>query len=219
MVRYQPAWGVSHLSRNFSSILGQPPADALAPEYTLWSGALGERLPHPHSQLQWPVADRRWSTQHAECIISLWHVKEVYPMWVCRHDKQGEHAEFIIDETFGVPGVGTVIAGTVKKGCITTGSSFLLGPDVGDGTFKPCAIKSIHYKRLPVQKVGPVPCCAQVQVRNCPCKPPLPSARASAVDACLCGVGCDLPSLRAGPWPALRPSAALSKSSKPCTAR
>lgn len=72
---------------------------------------------------------------------------------VCRHDKQGEHAEFIIDETFGVPGVGTVIAGTVKKGCITTGSSFLLGPDVGDGTFKPCAIKSIHYKRLPVQKV------------------------------------------------------------------
>ena len=94
--------------------------------------------------------------QHAECVTSRGMGKSCTPherVCVCRHDKQGEHAEFIIDETFGVPGVGTVIAGTVKKGCITTGSSFLLGPDVGDGTFKPCAIKSIHYKRLPVQKV------------------------------------------------------------------
>lgn len=70
-----------------------------------------------------------------------------------RHDKVKEYAEFIIDETFGVPGVGTVIAGTVKRGVITTNSNFLLGPDVGDGTFKPTAIKSIQYKRLPVTKV------------------------------------------------------------------
>jgi GTPase len=27
------------------------------------------------------------------------------------------------------------------------------GPDIGDGTFKPAAIKSIHYKRLPVSQV------------------------------------------------------------------
>lgn len=62
-------------------------------------------------------------------------------------------AEFIIDETFGVPGVGTVVAGTVKRGTITSSSVFLLGPDIGDGSFKPCAIKSIHYKRVPVSTV------------------------------------------------------------------
>ena len=71
-----------------------------------------------------------------------------------RHDKVKEHAEFIIDETFGVPGVGTVIAGTVKRGVITTNANLMLGPDVGDGTFKPTAIKSIQYKRLPVTRVG-----------------------------------------------------------------
>lgn len=62
--------------------------------------------------------------------------------------------EFIIDETFGVPGVGTVVAGTVKQGVIHTNSNLLLGPSVGDGAFKPTSIKSIHYKRLPVSTVG-----------------------------------------------------------------
>ena len=76
--------------------------------------------------------------------------------WLCRYDKAEEAAEFIIDETFGVPGVGTVVAGMVKKGVISTSSSsLLLGPHIGDATFKPAAIKSIHYKRLPVTKVHP----------------------------------------------------------------
>ena len=74
--------------------------------------------------------------------------------YACRHDKVKEYAEFIIDETFGVPGVGTVIAGTVKRGVITTNANLMLGPDVGDGTFKPTAIKSIQYKRLPVTRVS-----------------------------------------------------------------
>jgi len=52
-----------------------------------------------------------------------------------------------------VPGVGTVVAGTVKHGIITPNTTFLLGPDIRDGTFKPCAVKSIHYKRLPVGRV------------------------------------------------------------------
>ena len=64
-----------------------------------------------------------------------------------------EATEFLIDETFGVPGVGTVVAGTVKRGAITQGASLLLGPDLGDGSFKPTAIKSVHYKRLQVHKV------------------------------------------------------------------
>ncbi|PNH06429.1 GTP-binding protein AGP-1 [Tetrabaena socialis] len=44
--------------------------------------------------------------------------------WV---DKQRELAEFVIDETFGVPGVGTVVAGTVKCGVITANTVLLLG--------------------------------------------------------------------------------------------
>ena len=75
--------------------------------------------------------------------------------------KAAEHAEFVIDETFSVPGVGTVVAGTVKRGVIALGgqgggsssSALLLGPDVADGLFKPAAIKSIHYKRMPVTRV------------------------------------------------------------------
>eukprot|EP00884_Botryococcus_braunii_P019205 jgi/Botrbrau1/5969/Bobra.104_1s0001.1 len=69
------------------------------------------------------------------------------------HEAASQFVEFIIDETFGVPGVGTVVAGTVKKGVITANTTLLLGPDLGDGSFKPTAIKSIHYKRLPVVKV------------------------------------------------------------------
>ncbi|GAB4820818.1 hypothetical protein N2152v2_007864 [Parachlorella kessleri] len=61
-------------------------------------------------------------------------------------------AEFIIDETFSVSGVGTVVAGTVKRGVITPNTPLLLGPDPGDASFKAAAVKSIHYKRLPVCK-------------------------------------------------------------------
>lgn len=61
--------------------------------------------------------------------------------------------EFIIDETFAVPGVGTVVAGTVKSGVIGVNSTLLLGPDIADSSFKPIAIKSIHYKRMVVDKV------------------------------------------------------------------
>lgn len=69
------------------------------------------------------------------------------------YEKTEEAAEFIIDEVFGVPGVGTVVAGTVKRGVLTPNSTLLLGPDVGDGTFKPVTVKSVHYKRLPVGRV------------------------------------------------------------------
>lgn len=65
--------------------------------------------------------------------------------------------EFIIDETFGVPGVGTVVAGTLKQGVIGTNSTLLLGPSPVDGSFHKTAIKSIHYKRLPVPTVLPPP--------------------------------------------------------------
>ncbi|PSC69725.1 GTP-binding 1 [Micractinium conductrix] len=66
------------------------------------------------------------------------------------HERCGEAAEFIIDETFGVPGVGTVVAGTVKRGALSPNCTLLLGPDIGDASFKAVQVKSIHYKRLPV---------------------------------------------------------------------
>ena len=70
--------------------------------------------------------------------------------WAAR---QSEPTEFIIDETFSVPGVGTVVAGTVKRGVLNASTPVLIGPDIGDGSFGKVAIKSIHYKRLPVTEV------------------------------------------------------------------
>lgn len=41
----------------------------------------------------------------------------------------------------------------MKRGVISPNTALLLGPDIGDGSFKPASIKSIHYKRLPVGQV------------------------------------------------------------------
>lgn len=53
----------------------------------------------------------------------------------------------MIDETFGVPGVGTVVAGTVKRGVITPNTTLLLGEARRHGTarrhsvsFQPTAV-------------------------------------------------------------------------------
>ena len=60
--------------------------------------------------------------------------------------------EFLIDDSFSVPGVGTVVSGTVVNGVIHAGESLLLGPDML-GNFELVQIKSIHRRRLPVQLV------------------------------------------------------------------
>ena len=67
--------------------------------------------------------------------------------------KESGPAEFLIDEIFSIPGVGTVVAGTLRSGILTDSSKLLLGPDPGDGQFKPAAVKSIHFKRVPVGRV------------------------------------------------------------------
>merc|ERR1711936_484064 len=63
-----------------------------------------------------------------------------------------EPAEFQIDDTYLVPGVGTVVSGTNLKGTIKLNDTLLLGPDPL-GHFTPIAIKSIHRKRMPVGEV------------------------------------------------------------------
>mmetsp|Transcript_521 Transcript_521/g.1784 ORF Transcript_521/g.1784 Transcript_521/m.1784 type:complete len:553 (+) Transcript_521:333-1991(+) len=61
-------------------------------------------------------------------------------------------AEFRIDETFMVQGVGTVVAGTATSGSISAGQWLSLGPD-GNGKFTKVQVKSVHYKRVPVKRV------------------------------------------------------------------
>lgn len=63
-----------------------------------------------------------------------------------------EPAEFQIDDTYSVPGVGTVASGTTLKGVIRLNDTMLLGPDLS-GNFQAITIKSIHRKRMPVHEV------------------------------------------------------------------
>jgi GTPase len=61
--------------------------------------------------------------------------------------KQNEHIEYIIDEKFTVPGVGTVISGQLLKGKVKKNDFVMIGPD-GNGNFKKTQIKSIHFKQI-----------------------------------------------------------------------
>jgi len=61
--------------------------------------------------------------------------------------------EVLIDKTYHVSDVGTVVAGTVLSGKIETGCQMLLGPD-NEGNFNPITITSLHSKRVPVQQVS-----------------------------------------------------------------
>ncbi|XP_051791088.1 GTP-binding protein 1 isoform X2 [Erpetoichthys calabaricus] len=63
-----------------------------------------------------------------------------------------EPAEFQIDDTYSVPGVGTVVSGTTLRGLIRLNDILLLGPDPL-GNFIHIAVKSIHRKRMPVKEV------------------------------------------------------------------
>ncbi|XP_030202243.1 GTP-binding protein 1 isoform X1 [Gadus morhua] len=61
-------------------------------------------------------------------------------------------AEFQIDDTYSVPGVGTVVSGTTLRGLIRLNDTMLLGPDPL-GSFLSIAVKSIHRKRMAVKEV------------------------------------------------------------------
>lgn len=61
-------------------------------------------------------------------------------------------AEFQIDDTYSVPGVGTVVSGTCLQGVIKLNDVLMLGPDAL-GHFVPIPVKSIHRKRMNVREV------------------------------------------------------------------
>lgn len=67
----------------------------------------------------------------------------------CHED---EPAEFQIDDTYSVPGVGTVVSGTTLRGVIKLNDTLLLGPDPL-GHFQQIVVKSIHRKRMAVHEV------------------------------------------------------------------
>ncbi|KAJ3600284.1 hypothetical protein NHX12_031270 [Muraenolepis orangiensis] len=66
--------------------------------------------------------------------------------------RDDQPAEFQIDDTYSVPGVGTVVSGTTLRGLIRLNDTMLLGPDPL-GSFLSIAVKSIHRKRMPVKEV------------------------------------------------------------------
>ncbi|CAD2221429.1 hypothetical protein ADEAN_000896100 [Angomonas deanei] len=53
--------------------------------------------------------------------------------------------QMIIDSTFFVTGVGTVVGGIITQGVFHVNDTVLLGPD-GLGHYRPVSIKSIHVK-------------------------------------------------------------------------
>ncbi|KAJ3386863.1 GTP-binding protein 1 [Entophlyctis sp. JEL0112] len=57
--------------------------------------------------------------------------------------------EYQITDTFSVPGVGTVVNGTLVNGIVHVGDSLLIGPD-STGHFTPTIVKSIQRKRVSV---------------------------------------------------------------------
>ncbi|KAK2736698.1 hypothetical protein FQN55_001549 [Onygenales sp. PD_40] len=57
--------------------------------------------------------------------------------------------EFLVNDTFSVPFVGTVVSGVVKSGVVHAGDPVMIGPD-SLGQFRTTAIKSIERKRITV---------------------------------------------------------------------
>eukprot|EP00759_Apiculatamorpha_spiralis_P004447 PhF_6_TR12618/c0_g1_i1/m.19938 len=60
---------------------------------------------------------------------------------------QAAFAEVVIDNTFYITGVGTVVSGIVTQGSVTSGDTLHLGPDTL-GQFRPVQIKSVQCKGL-----------------------------------------------------------------------
>ena len=59
--------------------------------------------------------------------------------------------ELTIDERYAIPGIGTVVAGVLHQGVVKPGDNLYIGPDA-NGNYKKTQVKSIHFKRVPVQE-------------------------------------------------------------------
>ena len=59
-----------------------------------------------------------------------------------------EPTEYQINETYTVPGVGTVVSGVITAGTIKVGDSLLLGPTDNHGRFIPTVVRGVQRKRV-----------------------------------------------------------------------
>ena len=60
--------------------------------------------------------------------------------------------EFQVDETFQIPGVGSVVGGLLMSGVIRSGDKMSVGP-FEDGHFEQVAVTSVHRNRVPCRVV------------------------------------------------------------------
>lgn len=63
-----------------------------------------------------------------------------------------EPCEFLVDEIFKIPGIGSVVGGLLIKGVLTEETQMQIGP-LQDGSFYPVTVQSIHRNRAPCRMV------------------------------------------------------------------
>lgn len=63
-------------------------------------------------------------------------------------DAVSQSSELQVDETFDVPGIGTVVSGLIVEGIIREGDEMLLGPD-DEGKFSNVSIVSLQRHKIP----------------------------------------------------------------------
>jgi len=68
-------------------------------------------------------------------------------------DQQGTRVEVLLDDSFSVAGVGTVLSGTVLSGVLRQNSSLMFGPD-SMGKFVQAEVRTLQRRRLPVEQAG-----------------------------------------------------------------
>jgi GTPase len=79
---------------------------------------------------------------------------------------QNEKVEFNIDGSFNVKGVGLVLSGVVVAGTIHKDQVLKIGPDL-KGDFRQIVVKSIHFKRMPVDEMtSGNSCCIQIKSKD-----------------------------------------------------
>jgi GTPase len=65
---------------------------------------------------------------------------------------QNAPAEVVLESTFFITGVGTVVSGIVTQGKVTPGDTMMLGPDA-NGNFRPVQIKTVQCRGINMSSV------------------------------------------------------------------
>lgn len=86
-------------------------------------------------------------------IDDVLHFINILPLRKDWNDLLSKPKEMIIDSTFFVAGVGTVVGGIITQGTFKVNDTVLIGPD-GLGAFRPTQIKSIHVKGVEATEVS-----------------------------------------------------------------